>query len=227
MARPKKEIEGIEVTEESLKISKWANGLRIVCNILKVFTIIGILCMALVLVFTPMMMNKIKIDDKKIVLFDQKIEYSFKDVDFLTYKIDDGEEHVVNTKDIYKYTGLLDVGKTNTKKLRNLVMIGLSFAIVMGILEFIILNLLSKLLLRTRDEKKAFVEGGNRVIVNIMWITLTIEVIKIVLSLCVSVYLASEAFDSTVNIDLMVIVVLCAMYFVSLLYKRGEELENK
>ena len=106
-------------------------------------------------------------------------------------------------------------------------MIGLSFAIVMGILEFIILNLLSKLLLRTRDEKKAFVEGGNRVIVNIMWITLTIEVIKIVLSLCVSVYLASEAFDSTVNIDLMVIVVLCAMYFVSLLYKRGEELENK
>ena len=138
MARAKKEE--VELTEETKRIGGWANGLRIVCNILKVFTIIGIVCLALVMLFLPAMMKEVKIDDEKIVLNGQKIEYSFKDVDFLTYRIDNGKEKTVNTKDIYKYTGLLDLGKIDMNKLRNIVMIDLGFVIVMCVLEFIILK---------------------------------------------------------------------------------------
>ena len=64
MARAKKEE--VELTEETKRIGGWANGLRIVCNILKVFTIIGIVCLALVMLFLPAMMKEVKIDDEKI-----------------------------------------------------------------------------------------------------------------------------------------------------------------
>ena len=225
MARAKKE--NVELTEETRRIGGWANGLRIVCNILKVFVIIGIICMALVMVFLPAMMKSVKIDDKKIVLNGQKIEYSFKEVDFLTYKIDDGKEKTVNTKDIYKYVGLLDIAKTDMNKIRNIIMIDLGFVIVMSIMEFMIFDLLSKMLKRTNEEGVAFVEGGHKVLQNIMWISIAIEVVKIVMGLCTAIAIPNSKIDTTVSIDLMFVVAMCALYFVSLLYKRGEQLQDK
>ena len=225
MARAKKEE--VELTEETKRIGGWANGLRIVCNILKVFTIIGIVCLALVMLFLPAMMKEVKIDDEKIVLNGQKIEYSFKDVDFLTYRIDNGKEKTVNTKDIYKYTGLLDLGKIDMNKLRNIVMIDLGFVIVMCVLEFIILNNLSKLLKRTKDENVAFVTDGHKVLQNIMWIAIASEVIKIVMGLCTAIAMPKSNIETNISIDLMFVVEMCVLYFVSLLYKRGEQLQDK
>lgn len=225
MARAKKEE--VELTEETKRIGGWANGLRIVCNILKVFTIIGIVCLALVMLFLPAMMKEVKIDDEKIVLNGQKIEYSFKDVDFLTYRIDNGKEKTVNTKDIYKYTGLLDLGKIDMNKLRNIVMIDLGFVIVMCVLEFIILNKLSKLLKRTKDENVAFVTDGHKVLQNIMWIAVASEVIKIVMGLCTAIAMPKSNIETNISIDLMFVVAMCVLYFVSLLYKRGEQLQDK
>lgn len=225
MARAKKEE--VELTEETKRIGGWANGLRIVCNILKVFTIIGIVCLALVMLFLPAMMKEVKIDDEKIVLNGQKIEYSFKDVDFLTYRIDNGKEKTVNTKDIYKYTGLLDLGKIDMNKLRNIVMIDLGFVIVMCVLEFIILNKLSKLLKRTKDENVAFVTDGHKVLQNIMWIAVASEVIKIVMGLCTAIAMPKSNIETNISIDLMFVVEMCVLYFVSLLYKRGEQLQDK
>lgn len=225
MARAKKEE--VELTEETKRIGGWANGLRIVCNILKVFTIIGIVCLALVMLFLPAMMKKVKIDDEKIVLNGQKIEYSFKDVDFLTYRIDNGKEKTVNTKDIYKYTGLLDLGKIDMNKLRNIVMIDLGFVIVMCVLEFIILNKLSKLLKRTKDENVAFVTDGHKVLQNIMWIAIASEVIKMVMGLCTAIAMPKSNIETNISIDLMFVVAMCVLYFVSLLYKRGEQLQDK
>lgn len=225
MARAKKEE--VELTEETKRIGGWANGLRIVCNILKVFTIIGIVCLALVMLFLPAMMKEVKIDDEKIVLNGQKIEYSFKDVDFLTYRIDNGKEKTVNTKDIYKYTGLLDLGKIDMNKLRNIVMIDLGFVIVMCVLEFIILNKLSKLLKRTKEENVAFVTDGHEVLQNIMWIAVASEVIKIVMGLCTAIAMPKSNIETNISIDLMFVVEMCVLYFVSLLYKRGEQLQDK
>ena len=225
MARAKKEE--VELTEETKRIGGWANGLRIVCNILKVFTIIGIVCLALVMLFLPAMMKEVKIDDEKIVLNGQKIEYSFKDVDFLTYRIDNGKEKTVNTKDIYKYTGLLDLGKIDMNKLRNIVMIDLGFVIVMCVLEFIILNMLSKLLKRTKEENVAFVMDGHKVLQNIMWIAIASEVIKIVMGLCTAIAMPKSNIETNISIDLMFVVAMCVLYFVSLLYKRGEQLQDK
>ena len=225
MARAKKEE--VELTEETKRIGGWANGLRIVCNILKVFTIIGIVCLALVMLFLPAMMKEVKIDDEKIVLNGQKIEYSFKDVDFLTYRIDNGKEKTVNTKDIYKYTGLLDLGKIDMNKLRNIVMIDLGFVIVMCVLEFIILNKLSKLLKRTKDENVAFVTDGHKVLQNIMWIAVASEVIKIVMGLCTAIAMPKSNIETNISIDLMFVVEMCVLYFVSLLYKRGEQIQDK
>ena len=225
MARAKKEE--VELTEETKRIGGWANGLRIVCNILKVFTIIGIVCLALVMLFLPAMMKEVKIDDEKIVLNGQKIEYSFKDVDFLTYRIDNGKEKTVNTKDIYKYTGLLDLGKIDMNKLRNIVMIDLGFVIVMCVLEFMILNKLSKLLKRTKDENVAFVTDGHKVLQNIMWIAIASEVIKIVMGLCTAIAMPKSNIETNISIDLMFVVEMCVLYFVSLLYKRGEQLQDK
>ena len=217
MAKAKKEE--VELTEETKRIGGWANGLRIVCNILKVFTIIGIVCLALVMLFLPAMMKEVKIDDEKIVLNGQKIEYSFKDVDFLTYRIDNGKEKTVNTKDIYKYTGLLDLGKIDMNKLRNIVM--------MCVLEFMILNKLSKLLKRTKDENVAFVTDGHKVLQNIMWIAVASEVIKIVMGLCTAIAMPKSNIETNISIDLMFVVEMCVLYFVSLLYKRGEQLQDK
>jgi hypothetical protein len=225
MARARKEE--TELTEETKKIGGWANGLRIVCNILKVFTIIGIVCLALVMLFLPAIMKEVKIDDEKIVLNGQKIEYSFKDVDFLTYRIDNGKEKTVNTKDIYKYTGLLDLGKIDMNKLRNIVMIDLGFVIVMCVLEFIILNKLSKLLKRTKDENVAFVTDGHKVLQNIMWIAIASEVIKMVMGLCTAIAMPKSNIETNISIDLMFVVAMCVLYFVSLLYKRGEQLQDK
>ena len=225
MARAKKEE--VELTEETKRIGGWANGLRIVCNILKVFTIIGIVCLALVMLFLPVMMKEVKIDDEKIVLNGQKIEYSFKDVDFLTYRIDNGKEKTVNTKDIYKYTGLLDLGKIDMNKLRNIVMIDLGFVIVLCVLEFIILNNLSKLLKRTKEENVAFVTDGHKVLQNIMWIAVASEVIKIVMGLCTAIAMPKSNIETNISIDLMFVVEMCVLYFVSLLYKRGEQLQDK
>ena len=225
MARAKKEE--VELTEETKRIGGWANGLRIVCNILKVFTIIGIVCLTLVMLFLPAMMKEVKIDDEKIVLNGQKIEYSFKDVDFLTYRIDNGKEKTVNTKDIYKYTGLLDLGKIDMNKLRNIVMIDLGFVIVMCVLEFIILNNLSKLLKRTKEENVAFVMDGHKVLQNIMWIAIASEVIKIVMGLCTAIAMPKSNIETNISIDLMFVVAMCVLYFVSLLYKRGEQLQDK
>ena len=221
MAREKK-----ETVEENKKIGAWANGLRIVCNILKVFTIIGIVCLTLVLFFMPRLLKGIKIDDEKIVLFDQKIEYSFKEVDFLTYRIDNGKEKTINTRDIYKYINLAEIGKTDMNKVRNVIMINLAFVIVICVLEFMILNLFSGLLKRTKNEGVAFVEDGHKVIVNAMWITLGIQIVRIVIGLCNSVALADLNADYTTNIDIGIILSLCIMYFISLLYKRGEELQG-
>ena len=105
-----------EVYEENGRIVGWANALRIICNIFKVFSIIGIVLLAFVLILIPKMTSEIKIDDKKIELFGQKIEYSFKEVDFLTIRID-GKEQTINTKDVYKSINLADIENINVKKL--------------------------------------------------------------------------------------------------------------
>ena len=223
MAKTKKED-----LEENSRIGSWANGLRIVCNILKVFDIIGIVCLALVLVFTPKMLREIKIDDERIIIFNQKIEYSFKDVDFLVYKIDNGKEKRINTKDVYKYLNLMDLGKTNMNKLRNVIMVDLVFAIILCVMEYWIINTLSILLKRTRDENVAFVSGGHQLLSNIVWVALAMEVVKIVMSVFTSIAIpASEKITANININLEFILGLCVVFFVSLLYKRGEELQNR
>lgn len=222
MGREKK-----EVMEENSNIGAWANGLRIVCNILKVLTIIGIVCLALVLLFVPAALKEIKIDDEKIVLNKQKIEYSFKEVDFLEYSINGGKVKKVNTKDVYKYLNLMDLGKTDMKKVRNIVMLDLAFVIVICVMEFMILNLISGLLKKTKDDGVAFVEDGHKTLQNVMWIILAIQVVRIIIGICTAIAIPNTNFDTTYNIDLSFIISMCVIYFVSLLYKRGEQLQNK
>lgn len=217
-----------EKVEDNSKIGAWANGLRIVCNILKVLTVIGIVCLTIVLVFMPKIMKGVKIDEEKIVLYDQKIEYTFKDVDFLVYRINDGKEKKVNTKDIYKYLDLSAISNTDINKIRNIIMVDLLFVIVICIMEFMVLNLLSGLLKRTKDEGVAFVEGGHKVLTSVMWILIAEYVVKVIISVCTAIAIpVSGKIESSTSIDLSFVVMLCVIYFVSLLYKRGEQLQNK
>ena len=131
-----------EVYEENGRIAGWANALRIICNIFKVFSIIGIVLLAFVLILIPKMTSEIKIDDKKIELFGQKIEYSFKAVDFFTIRID-GKEQTINTKDVYKSINLADIENINVKKVGNILMIDIVLIMITCVIEFMIFNMLS------------------------------------------------------------------------------------
>jgi len=214
------------VYEENGRIAGWANALRIICNIFKVFSIIGIVLLAFVLILIPKMASEIKIDDKKIELFGQKIEYSFKEVDFLTIRID-GKEQTINTKDVYKYINLADIENINVKKVGNILMIDIVLIMITCVIEFMIFNMLSIMLSRIREEEKAFVEDGHKVIQKVMWYAIAMKVIGMVVGLCTSIAFASTNFKYSVNIDLEFVLAMCILYFVSLLYKRGEDLENK
>jgi len=214
------------VYEENGRIAGWANALRIICNIFKVFSIIGIVLLAFVLILIPKMTSEIKIDDKKIELFGQKIEYSFKEVDFLTIRID-GKEQTINTKDVYKYINLADIENINVKKVGNILMIDIVLIMITCVIEFMIFNMLSIMLSRIREEEKAFVKDGHKVIQKVMWYAIAMKVIGMVVGLCTSIAFASTNFKYSVNIDLEFVLAMCILYFVSLLYKRGENLENK
>lgn len=215
-----------EVYEENGRIAGWANALRIICNIFKVFSIIGIVLLAFVLILIPKMTSEIKIDDKKIELFGQKIEYSFKEVDFLTIRID-GKEQTINTKDVYKSINLADIENINVKKVGNILMIDIVLIMITCVIEFMIFNMLSIMLNRIREEEKAFVEDGHKVIQKVMWYAIAMKVIGMVVGLCTSIAFASTNFKYSVNINLEFVLAMCILYFVSLLYKRGENLENK
>ena len=221
MARVKKEI-----TEGNEKIGKWANAFRIICNVFKVFCIIGIICLALVMVLVPGMMKKIKISEDKIVVFDQTIEFRVEEVDFLTYSINGGKEQKINSKDISKILETADLKNISTSKIRNVIMISLGFAIIMLVIEYMILRALSKLLDRIRTEEVSFVEGGSKVLVNVMWMLLANYLLSIVLGLIVAISFAGNKTNINFSINLMYILMLCVIYFVSLLYKHGEQLEN-
>ena len=122
----------------------------------------------------------------------------------------------------------MDLGKTNMNKLRNVIMVDLVFAIILCVMEYWIINTLSILLKRTRDENVAFVSGGHQLLSNIVWVALAMEVVKIVMSVFTSIAIpASEKITANININLEFILGLCVVFFVSLLYKRGEELQNR
>ena len=74
----------------------------------------------------------------------------------------------------------------------------------------------------------AFVSGGHQLLSNIVWVALAMEVVKIVMSVFTSIAIpASEKITANININLEFILGLCVVFFVSLLYKRGEELQNR
>ena len=60
-----------------------------------------------------------------------------------------------------------------------------------------------------------------------MWIAIASEVIKIVMGLCTAIAMPKSNIETNISIDLMFVVAMCVLYFVSLLYKRGEQLQDK
>ena len=123
------------------------------------------------------------------------------------------------------YPPLIQSGKKNTPTFAPIIIL---FVIVICIMEFMVLNLLSGLLKRTKDEGVAFVEGGHKVLTSVMWILIAEYVVKVIISVCTAIAIpVSGKIESSTSIDLSFVVMLCVIYFVSLLYKRGEQLQNK
>ena len=205
------------------RIGNWANGFHILLIIGRVFLYIATLSLLILLVFTPKMADNIHIEDNKITIFKEVIEYKIYDTDIMYFK-HGKEEAKINFKKIatpiVKALKNLDNGV-----LKNILLTSISIAIIGVILMIIILKKLDKLLIRIKEENKVFVENGNKEIITIMWLIVASIIIKVLGGLVITIL--SKADSISINFDIKTIIYVMFIYFISLIYKYGESLEKE
>ncbi len=211
-----------EQENQIARIGNWANGFHILLIIGRIFLYITALTLLILLFFIPKIADNIHIEDNKITIFKEVIEYKIYDTDIMYFK-HGKEETKINFKKIA--TPIVKALKNLDKGvLRNILLISISVAIIGIILMIIILKKLDKLLVRIKEENKVFVENGNKEIITIMWLMVASIIIGVFGELIINII--SKADSIRINFDIKTIIYVLFIYFISLIYKYGESLEK-
>ncbi len=220
----KKSVEESEkINENKSKIRSWARGFHILCVIEKVLLYISVIALLGATFLLPGIIREVKIDDEQITIFDEKIDYEIKDVNFLKITHNNKSYNINSKKVLLPVVEKLK--ELSNNKLSKIITIIFVFSIITIILYIIILKKVDSILVRMKEEEKAFVKGGSDTIVKIMYFLIAILIIRLIGDLVISFVLKVQSIN--IHFDVSIIIQLLIVYFISLIYKNGELLEEK
>ena len=211
-------IENIEMEEVKKKTKSWSSAFSTIALVLRIFEYIGIVSLLFVLIFIPIIGNNIKFDKEQITIFDEKIEYHINEVDVGSIKFK-GKEYKLNTKDLIKISNL-DIDYSRVKYA---CMEGIIFLIAEMIVSIILLKKAGNLFKRMSSEDKIFVKDGNKTIYSLMILSIVNYAILLVCGMVMAITLRM---NYNININIELIISILSIYFLSLIYKYGECLEE-
>ena len=218
---PRKSAVNEEQSELKNKIGGWAKGFSTLCLVLRIFLYIGIGCLVLVLLALPVGFKAVKIEDNRIKINDKVIEYNVNEDKIASITID-GKEYSLKGSDVFKL-GKENITNENLNNIRNVLINGLVVGITVMVLTAIGLRKIGKLLKRIKEEEKVFVKGGNESILFVMKLNIAIWVVTVVGAVVSSIFIST---DSSIGINVGYLVTILVLYFLSLIYKYGENIEE-
>jgi hypothetical protein len=182
---------------------------------------IGIGCLALGLLALPVGFKAVKIEDNRIKINDKVIEYNVNEDKIASITVD-GKEYSLKGSDIFKL-GKENITNENLNNIRNVLITVLVVGITVMVLSAIGLRKIGKLLKRMKEEEKVFVKGGNESILFVMKLNIAIWIITVVGAIVSSIFIST---DSSIGINVGYLVRILVLYFLSLIYKYGENIEE-
>lgn len=213
-----KKKENMEIEEVKKKTKSWSSAFSTIALVFRILSYLGIFSLVLVLIFIPIIGNNIKFDEEQITIFNEKIEYHINETDIGSITIR-GKEYKLNTKDIIKISKL----DFDYNRIKYVCMEAIIFLIIEMVVSIIILKKAGDLFKRMANEDKVFVSDGSKTIYNIMILYIVRFGILLVSGMVMAITLKTSY---NVNLNVELIISILGIYFLSLLYKYGECLEE-
>ena len=228
MATEKKETKAkVEETLDNTKqkrIKSFSQLIYIFAKIIKVFTIIGGVCLIIAMAIVPVLVKNIKVEDGTLNVFDSKLEYRLDDKNQNILSIDGIEIGSISNEEKVGFDYIMsELAKTNVTKIFAFVEISIIFGIAIMVVYYLILDNIYKLFSNIYNDETPFTMNSLNYVNKIAYYGLIYVIVSFV-----SDILSNILFNvSVTNISLTKIAVVLVLYIVSYVYEYACILQNK
>ena len=223
MSTVKKEVTEKKKTKSNVKLSRdkqekvrtLSKIIYILARILKVFMIIGVVGIIIAMIFTPVIVKNVKIEDNAITLFGNKVDYKVTDdrVDIMMGNIAIGsltEDEKIGFDYVISELDNMDFTRTFAY-----VEIGLLVGGAILIFSYYILKYTDNLFVNIHSNDTPFTEENLNYIKKIAYFTLVTVIVSMVGDV-----LSTLFFDnSIISVDLMVLAFAALLYVISYIFE--------
>ena len=209
---------------KSKKMKGLSKAIYIIANIIKVFTIIGIVGVIIGMCLIPLLTKNIKITDKDITIFNEKVTYEQKDND-LIIKNKDNEEFRIAINNEELFNKVLDgIKRIDMNKVTITLELTLTCTIASLIIFYLINNHLHKLFKNIyKNETQFNIDNSIHLKKMAIYLLITLGITYL------SNTIISIGFGTDIgsNLDLSNIIISLILFALSYIFEYGYNLDNK
>lgn len=208
--------------EKQKQMRVLSKAIYIIARISKVLLMIGLFCIALVMIALPIISSNIKVNDQKVTIFEKDITYEKNNKEIII-KADNYESHITKVDEYFILSKVIDYVENNSITLATFYLeMMLVFAVITIVLICILLNYIEKLFININIGDTPFTLEKVNYIKKMSYLIIALIITPSFISAFINI---NGIHDISLNIDVISILSILILFSFAYIFEYGYEIQ--